>query len=381
MSRNPKESKKKTKAVFSFFKKILNIFKTRTEFVDKANNTKATMKSFYCFLRKLPKKVYFIFVAINFGVGLMILYYTDTIKQFFPHLVCLSVNISLTMQIGREYIDTLNFLNAETCAYTDENTELRTVFESFHAKAMHKANLLMCIIVVAVFLWSIFSQHYITTDLVGIYAVFMVCISVSFSVIGYTQYLWILWFLFRVSKCTSMHFNKITPANTPFLVKIATLLQQAKWCFLIEGFCYTFEYFILIPKENIISAKINMPDNFSFLLTWFIVLLVIVLAFPLIVFLQEYLLSQIVSNLKKQRIEYLSLQFDHLEQYVALENKPFNTFMYHEIISKLNDSSDYPLKIQRLGPTIVTIATGCLHVITLLTQLPELRNLFNQWGL
>lgn len=381
MSHNPKKSRKRAKAVFCFLGKILNVFQTRNEFVNKTKNSKDTMKGFYCFLRKQPKKVYFIFLTINFLVGLMILHYTDTIKQFFPHLVCLTVNISLTLQIGKEYIDTLIFLNGETCTHTDENTELRTVFESFHAKAMHKANLLMCIIIVAVFLWSIFSQHYITTDSVGIYAVFIVCISVSLSVIGYTQYLWILWFLFRVSKCSSMHFNKITPASTPFLIKIATLLQRAKWCFLIEGFCYTFEYFILIPKENIISTKINMPDNFSFLLTWVIVLLVIVLAFPLIVFLQEYLLSQIVCNLKKQRIEYLSLQYDHLEQYVALENKPFNTFMYHEIISKLNDSSDYPLKIQRLGPTIVTIATGCLHVITLLAQLPELRNLFNQWGL
>ena len=378
MLHNPKKTIKKAKEVLFSLSKRLDVFKERTKFVDKTNNTKFTMKNFYCFLRKQPKKVYFIFLAINFGVGSIILHCTNTIEQFFPHLICLTVNISLTLQIGREYIDTLNFLNKEICANTDENTELRTVFKSFYAKAMHKANLLICIIVVAVFLWSIFSQHYITTDLVGIYAVFMVCISVSFSVIGYTQYIWILWFLFRVSKCSSMHFNKITPANTPFLVQIATLLQQAKWCFLIEGFCYTFEYFILIPKENITSAQINMPDNFSFLLTWVIVLLVIVLAFPLIVFLQENLLSQIVTNLKKQRIEYLSEQYDHLEQYVVLENKPFNTFMYHEIISKLSDSADYPLKIQRFGPTVVTIVTGCLHIITLLTQLPELRNFFNQ---
>ena len=340
-------------------------------------NAKTIMETGFNALRKYPLKIYILLLGINFFVGFWILFYTRTIAHFFPHLFCLTINISITLRIGKTYIDTLKALNEELYKHTEENTEIRSLFTNYYSKAMHPINLLACIVVVTIFLWGIFSQHYITLDLVGSYAVFMVCVSVSLSVIGYTQYLWMLWFLFRVSKCSSMYYNKIAPANTPFLVKIATLLQHVKWCFLVEGFFYTFEYFILIPKGNITSTTINMPDNFSFLLTWVIVLLVIVLAFPILVFFQEHWLTQIVSNWKRQRIEYLLIQYENLGKIVSKKNLSLHTYLYHEIVANVVDSADYPLKIQRLGPMIVSIATVCIHMITLLGQLSDLKHLFN----
>lgn len=333
-----------------------------------------------CFLslRNRPIIDYVLLLLINFLLGLEILFYTDTFKYFFPHLICLTINILITLKIGKKYIHTLYNLKKEVEKFPSENIELKGIFGHYYAKAMHNGNLIACIIVLVIFFWGIFSQQYITTDLVGFYAVFIVSISVSISVIGYAAYIWILWFLYKVSKCSCLHYNKLVPAYTPFLVQIATLLQHAKWCFLIEGFLYTFEYFILIPKENITSTQINMPDNFSFIITWLIVLIVIVLAFPIIVFLQENLLAKIVSNLKNQQIEHLSYQYEALSQNDSIKDNTFNIFIYHEMISKLVATADYPLKIQRLGPTLVSIATICLHTVTLLNQLPQLEYLFNR---
>ena len=341
-------------------------------------DAKSYMETCFDFLRKCSPKNYILIIGINFIVGLGILLYTHTIVHFFPHLLCLTINISITLRIGKTYIDTLKFLDKELSKkHPNENTEIRTLFKKYYSKAMSSANLLACIAVVIVFLWAIFSQHYIALDLVGFYAIFMVCISVSLSVVGYTQYLWMLWLLFRISKCSSIHYNEIVPANTPFLLEMATLLQKVKWCFFIEGFFYTFEYFILIPKGGVAINNINMPNNISFLITWVIILLVIVLAFPSLVFLQEHWLSQIIDNWKKQRIEYLSSQFEQLSKILPAENMPFHTYLYQEIIGKIIDSADYPLKIQRLGPMIVSIATICLHMISLLSQLSDLKDLFN----
>lgn len=348
---------------------------------NRAKAKKSVLNNVFDFLRKLPKKIYILALVINFFVGFGILLYTHTVAYFFPHLLCLTINISITLRIGKTYIDTLKFLDKELSQkHPKENTEIRILLKKYYAKAMNSANLLACLVVVVVFLWAIFSQHYITLNLVGGYAVFVVCISVALSVVGYTQYLWMLWFLFRVSKCSSICYNEIVPANTPFLMEIAILLQQVKWCFFIEGFLYTFEYFILIPKGIAVFTDINMPDKFSFLLTWVIILLVIVLAFPLLVFLQEHWLTQIVDNCKNQRIEYLSIQYKQLIENVSTENMPFHTYMYQEIIAKIIDSADYPLKIQRLGPMIISIATVCLHVVSLLSQIPSLKEFFNLWA-
>lgn len=345
---------------------------------NRKRDKKSILETYFEFLKKFPKKIYILVLTLNFFIGFGILLYSHTIDYFFPHLVCLTINISITLRIGKTYFNTLKVLDEELSQkHSQKNAEIRILFKNYYAKAMNPANLIACLVVVTVFLWAIFLQHYITLNLVGCYAVFMVCISVSLSVIGYTQYIWMLWFLFRISKCSSIHYNKIVPANTPFLIEIATLLQKVKWCFLIEGFFYTFEYFILIPKESIITININMPDNFSFFLTWAIVLLVIVLAFPVLVFLQEHWLSQIVVDLKNKRIEYLSMQYEQLCMNGSVKNITFYTYMYQEIIAKIINSADYPLKIQRLGPMIVSIATVCLHMISLLSKLSSIKVFFN----
>ena len=200
----------------------------------------------------------------------------------------------------------------------------------------------------------------------------MVFITVSISVIGYAEYLWILWFLYRVSNCSSMPYNEVVPAYTPFLVKIGTLTKHVKWCFFIEGFLYVFEFFILIPTNNVTLSGINMPNNFSFIITWGIIFVVIILAFPVLIYMQEHFLSTIVSNLKMERIKSLSYK---LNVAVKDNSKQFTEiYMCNWIINNLITSPDYPVKVQRLGPATVAIATFVIHVFNLINQYPELKH-------
>lgn len=323
-------------------------------------------------LKKISKKI-IIFLVFNFLLGIIILTYTKTMNYFFPHLICLTLNMIITLYIGREYAHTILFLDDIILSnFKKDNVELRQNYKRFRQKAFHIQNLVLCIVVLSVFFWGIFSQHYIRLDVVGCYAIYIVSITVSISVIGYAEYLWLLWFLYRVSKCTSMPYNKIIPAYTPFLVKIGTLTNHAKWCFFIEGFLYVFEYYILIPNDNITLSNISMPDNFSFLVTWAIIFVVIILAFPIIVYIQEFFLSTIVNNLKTERVEILSYKINFpIEK--NLERFP-EMYMCNWLINSLISSPDYPVKVQRLGPTIVTMITFVLHVVNLINQYPDLKN-------
>lgn len=340
--------------------------------------SKIKLKILTCSLEKtilfwwrFPKKVVSLLV-FNFVTGIIILTYTKTISHFAIHLICLTLNIIITLYIGREYALTiLSFDDTILKNIKEENIELRQNYKRFRQKAFHPQNLLFCIIVLFVFFWGIFSQNYIKLDVVGCYAVYIVSLTVSASVIGYVEYLWLLWFLYRVSKCSCIPYNKMIPAYTPFLVKIGTLTNHAKWCFFIEGFLYVFEYFILIPSSNFNFSNINMPDNFSFLVTWAVIFVVIILAFPIIIFVQESLLFTIVNNLKTKRIEALSYKLNL--SIIKNVNHISEMYMCNGLINSLITSPDYPVKVQRLGPTIVAVLTFVLHIVNLINQCPDLK--------
>lgn len=354
-----KHFKLKSKKIFSFLKLKLILLD-------------CPLKRGILSLSKISIKLIVILLMLNFLIGTTILIITKTMSHFFPHLICLTLNIIITLLIGREYAHTILFLDSEILKNVYEgNTELRECYKRFCHKAFHILNLILCIIVLLIFFWGIFSQNYIKFNIVGFYAVYMVSITVTISVIGYAEYLWLLWFLYRVKNCSSIPYNKIIPAYTPFLVKIGTLTKYAKWCFFIEGFLYVFEYFILIPDGNITLSSIRMPNNFSFFVTWGVIFVVIILAFPIIIYVQEHLLSTIICNLKAQEIKSLSNKPVNL----ANENskKLSQIYMYHWIINNLIASPDYPVKIHRLGPAVVSVATIVLHMANLINQYPELK--------
>lgn len=360
-----KKKIRKNRNLFSKTKLFLTVSEIKSKILT------CSLEKGILFWWKSPQKIVRLLI-FNFLLGIIILTYTKTMNYFFPHLICLTLNIIITLYIGREYARTILFLDDTILKNVkEENIELRQNYKRFRQKAFHLQNLLLCIIVLSVFFWGIFSQHYIKLDVVGCYAVYMVSITVSISVIGYSEYLWLLWFLYRVSKCSCMPYNKMIPAYTPFLVKIGTLTNHAKWCFFIEGFLYVFEYFILIPNGNVTFSNISMPDNFSFLVTWAVIFIVIILAFPIIVYIQESLLSTIVNNLKTESIEILTYKFnfpveknmDHFSE----------IYMCNGLINSLITSPDYPVKVQRLGPTIVAMASFVLHIINLINQYPALK--------
>lgn len=344
----------------------------------KAKILNASMEKGIFFLSSISKKRITFLLVLNFFIGSIILIYTKTIDYFFSHLICLTLNIIITLLIGREYVHTILFLDKEILRnYSHENIELKSNYVQFRKKAFHILNLSLCIIVLITFFWGIFSQYYIKLDVVGCYAIFIVSITVSISVIGYTEYLWLLWFLYRISKCTFMPYNKFIPAYTPFLIEIGTLTKHAKWCFFCEGFLYVYEYFVLIPNGNVTLSSINMPDKISFLVTWGVIFVVIILAFPVIIIIQEHLLSKIINNLKEQRIKTLSYPLDTLAPN-NLQQFP-EVYMCSWLINNLITSPDYPVKIQRLGPAIVSVATFILHIVSLLNQYPEFKKILINW--
>lgn len=379
--------KRSPRRIILFFDKLVVILLSKmkyicnllTNFASKELGARPLQKGFEKLHKTSPQWIILALVA-NSGIGFYIIYFTNTFQQFWIHIVCITICMSLTIIIGRKYVNTIKLLDREIeQENTSENVELRINYKRFKNYAFHRANLTFCIIIPCIFFWAIFKQKYLLFDAVGIYGIFTISATLFMSILGYVEYMWMLWLLYRISQCEYFHYNQSNPSQTPFLIYIADITNCAKWFFLVEGFLYIFEYFILIPRENLTINQFQMPDNLSFFITWTILFIVLVLAFPVIVVLQETMITKIIDTLKQQQIQNLSICFNVASNNLADSTTIEQAYMFNSIMSNIIASNDYPIKARRFGPILISVATFALHAANLFTQLPQINAMISQF--
>lgn len=367
------------KNVLSFLLNTIKYAGKKTQkIISQELNARPLQKGFVCLCKISPIWI-LLALIINCAIGFFLIYVTNSFRKYWIHIICITVCISLTIIIGRKYVKIIALLDDEINEKNaSDNIELKINYTRFKNYAFHRANLFFCIIIPCIFFWAIFKQKYLLFDIVGIYGVVVISITLFMSILGYVEYMWMLWLLYQIVHCKHFCYNKSNPSQTPFLIYIADITNCAKYFFLIESFIYIFEYSILIPRENLTIGEINMPDNLSFFITWIILLIVLVLAFPFIVLLQEKMIVQIIDNLKQEQIQALSLCFNTTNKKIS--NKTMTqAYMCNAIMTNIISSSDYPIRNQRLGPALISIATFVLHIANLLSQLPQIYDLISQF--
>ena len=367
------------KKIFAFFlNKIQNMKKSIAEIMSRELQAKPLLKGFNILCEISPLWI-LLALAVNSSIGFITIHFTNSFGKYWLHIVCITFCMALTVIIGRKYINTLTLLDDEIIKKnTHDNVELRTNYNRLKNYAFHRANLLFGIVIPCIFFWAIFKQDYLNFDIVGVYGIIVISITLFMSILGYVEYMWMLWLLYRIAHCEHFHYNKSNPSQTPFLIYIADITNCAKWFFLVEGFIYIFEYFILIPRNNLINGKIQMPDNLSFIVTWIILLIVLIMAFPIIVLVQETMISKIIDNLKQEQIQALSICFNIANNDLSNETIE-QAYMCNSIMANIVSSSDYPIRTQRLGPALISVATFVLHTVNLLSQIPQIRDVINQF--
>lgn len=358
--------------------KIKYLSKSLTEIKDKELQDRPLLRGFHIFCRISPRWI-ILALTVNALTGFFIIYITNSFRRYWLHIVCITFCMTLTIIIGRKYIKIIALLDEEIIKKnTFDNAELRTNYNRFKNYAFHRANLLVCFVIPCIFFWAIFMQKYLKFDIVGLYGIVVISATLFMSILGYLEYMWMLWLLYRIAHCEHFYYNKSNPSQTPFLIYIADITNYAKWFFLVEGFIYIFEYFILIPRGNLITGKIQMPDNLSFFITWIILLIVLVMAFPIIVLVQETMITRIIDNLKQEQIQALSLCYN-IANYDLSSETIKQAYMYNAIMTNVVSSNDYPIKMQRFGPALISVATFALHTVNLLSQLQQIHSLINQF--
>lgn len=353
-------------------------------------------------IRNLPNQIIKWFEAISakywgfycivlFSVGEIINHATEFRFKFFTlHQVLLISATTMLVYAMKKY-----FISIDQLDVASEMGALKKVPE---VQALYKNRLLplqrtywvflVAVCITTFFFTCIVLLEYIQLDIIGVYAIYIGGTSVLIGVYGYMQYLFFLWFLYRIGKNVQFKeyaYNYYSPAKTEWIIQLAKISQRLRNYFLIIGLIYSVEYYILVPtdilqvQDNIVTM--STPNNIAFIVSWVALFILVIIAFPVLNHVQYVLVVNIVEKLKATTKHDISeLMLVEQENSTTRFERLSVIFTYSSLITFVDKESNYPIKRHISYESILTLATFAVHCFNLLSKLssiPQLSLLLN----
>lgn len=310
----------------------------------------------------------------------------------FPHfvthqllLIAATTMLVYAMKMFFLDIDKLNGYDPEGLL---RNPEARSLFRK-RLLPIQKTFLAPVIsLIITVFFFScIVKLEYIELDIIGFYAIYIAGSSVLIGAYGYVQYLCFLWFVYQAGKLKygNRSYNIYSPAETPWVIQIAKTSQKLRSFFLWIGLIYVIEYGILVPTDKISfvnkTISLNTSNNTAFLISWAVLFLLVIVAFPIINHYQQKFVVDLVETLKDQTVEDLSLLMAEERRNTKNKKQRMSTVIaYSVIIENIRGAKSYPIKQMFGYETIMTFMTFVVHAMNLYSKvasIPQLSTLLS----
>lgn len=238
---------------------------------------------------------------------------------------------------------------------------------------------LVAILVTIFFFSCIVLLEYIKLDIVGIYAIYIAGSSVLIGVYGYLQYLYFLWFIYRIGECEfdRYSYNIYAPAGTLWVSQIAKTSQRLRSFFLFIGLIYVIEYSMLIPTDKIELSEgiisLSTPNNTALIISWIALFLLVIIAFPIINYVQHMLVVRVVNRLKAQTVgELTELMYEEQRCSKNKKDRMFAVLSYSTLIENIHQSKNYPIKRHLSYETLMTLVTFVVHVMNLYSKIASI---------
>ncbi len=325
-----------------------------------------------------------VYCVLLFLIGTIINYIT---QYRFPHfllhqLLLISATTMLVFAMKMFFLD-IDKLNDDSSDGLLKNPETRSLYLNKLLPIQKTFLAPIVSLVITVFFFScIVMLEYIELDSIGFYAIYIAGSSVLIGAYGYAQYLFFLWFVYRAGKLKYRResYNIYAPAETPWVVLIAKISQRLRAFFLWIGLIYVIEYSILIPTDKISfsddSIFLNTPNNGAFLISWLVLFLLVIIAFPIINYYQRKFVTNLVESLKEQTVHELSILMDEEKSRNSDPKQRMSiTIIYSIIIENIRRSKNYPIKQMFGYETIMTFVTFSVHVLNLYNKIMTISQL------
>lgn len=159
------------------------------------------------------------------------------------------------------------------------------------------------------FLFATIELQYVTIDPTGMYALGMIILVMVSAVLGQLCYLFYVLLLRRLSRGKKFKYNFFLPARTDWVKLLDEMGSRLTNAFFVLGFIYTLVY-LLNVRSGYISfswqpAQINLstPNDVVFVISWIVLFLIVIIAFPCYVWFQSTYMRALVRSLKDISIE------------------------------------------------------------------------------
>ena len=165
------------------------------------------------------------------------------------------------------------------------------------------------VLVGGLFVFTTIELRYVRIDPTGMYALGMIFLVMVSAVLGQLCYLYYILILRRLSRGKMFKYNFFLPARTNWVRLLDEMGNRLTNAFFVLGFIYTLVYFLnLRPGYMSLSwhpfqISISTPNDVAFVLSWVVLFLIIVIAFPCYVWSQSTYMRAIVRTLKDISIE------------------------------------------------------------------------------
>lgn len=310
-------------------------------------------------------------VVLSFAGALIDNVTGHTFPHFFIHQFLLIIATTLLLYALKSFFYELKLFGGEHGDLFAKNPELLSLYKNrFIPLQRSRIVLLIALFVTGFFFTCIILLDYIKLDLVGIYAIYIAGSSVLIGVYAYVQYLFFLWFIYKLGNCEHYEYDMYTPAKSPWIVQLAKTSQRLRNFFLFVGLIYVIEYGILIPRNKITitntTINIDTANNAAFIISWIALFLLIIIAFPIINLIQRKLITRLIINLKMNSINELT-QLMYAKKHYSKQKKSHLTTIvtYNILIENIRNSIDYPIKRQMSYEAAMLIITFTVHLCNL----------------
>lgn len=231
--------------------------------------------------------------------------------------------------------------------------------KNFFNNIYSNSNIIISLIVGAYFVTISILLNFVQFNFLGLFALVALLVTVFVSILGYLINIYLIKFVWSLSKANISNYSTFYPANTRWLVLTSKLVNYSQNIFFVSGSMYIILFSLFSPTNTIeiLSSPHNNLNIFiPLFLSWLIIIAAIIIAFPITLIIKNLSIRNIVENMKFRSIK----EFEEKITYVSPEVQ----LGYAGIIKEIKNSDRYPF--DKRTNLVIPYVTTLINLITVL---------------
>ena len=219
------------------------------------------------------------------------------------------------------------------------------------------------------FVYSSVELRYVTFNPTGAYALLMIILVMISAILGQLCYVYYIFLLRRIAAGHGFKYNFYLPYRTNWVLLLDDVGFRLNNAFFVLGFIYTSVYCLNVKGGYLklafqpLKLELSTPNNIAFAVSWVVLFVIIIIAFPLYAWLRSRYIDAIVRKLKDISIE--EINFLITESGTGQKKDLDSEQKYYRLILDIDGSPRSPRERLNIIPIVATLSSIAVQLITI----------------